>query len=85
MQLGRENTIFRKTMHFLDSAYQPTCSKQCFPLCNVVVSNSYKIFVRTPEGKRPLERPRHRWEDNIRVDVKEIVWGRCGLDACGLE
>jgi hypothetical protein len=29
-------------------------------------------LVGTPEGKRPLERPRHRWEDNIRMGLKEI-------------
>jgi hypothetical protein len=28
-----------------------------------------------PEGKRPLERPRHRWEDRIRMDLREIGWG----------
>jgi hypothetical protein len=28
-----------------------------------------------PEGKRPLERPRHRWEDGIRMDLREIGWG----------
>jgi hypothetical protein len=27
-----------------------------------------------PEGKRPRERTRHRWEDNIRMDLREIVW-----------
>jgi len=27
-----------------------------------------------PEGKRQLGRPRRRWEDNIKVDFKEIVW-----------
>jgi hypothetical protein len=26
------------------------------------------------EGKRPMRRPRHRWEDNIRMDVREIGW-----------
>jgi hypothetical protein len=29
--------------------------------------NAYRILVGKPEGKRPLERPRHRWEDNIRM------------------
>jgi hypothetical protein len=28
-----------------------------------------------PEGKRPLERPRHRWEDGIGIDLREIGWG----------
>jgi len=27
---------------------------------------------RKPEGRRPLRRPRHRWEDNIRMDLREI-------------
>jgi hypothetical protein len=35
----------------------------------------YKVLVGKPEGKRPLERPRHRWEDEIRMDLGAIVWG----------
>jgi hypothetical protein len=38
------------------------------------VKNSYKIFVRKPEGKTPLRRPRHIWEDNIRMDLGEKGW-----------
>jgi hypothetical protein len=34
--------------------------------------NVYKILVRNPEGKRPLGRPKHRWEVNIKMDVREI-------------
>jgi hypothetical protein len=33
-----------------------------------------KILVRKRDGKRPLRRTRRRWEDNIRLDVREIVW-----------
>ena len=33
---------------------------------------AFKILTRTPIGKRPFERPRHRGEDNIRMDLKEI-------------
>jgi len=36
--------------------------------------NAYKIMVGKPEEKRPLARIRHRWEDNIRIDLKEIEW-----------
>jgi hypothetical protein len=36
--------------------------------------NAYKILVRKPEGKRPLRRPGHRWEDNIGMDLREIGW-----------
>jgi hypothetical protein len=35
----------------------------------------YKVLVGKPEGKRPLERPRRRWEDGIRMDLREIGWG----------
>jgi hypothetical protein len=34
--------------------------------------NAYKIFVGKPEGKRPLGRPRLSWEDNIRMDLREM-------------
>jgi hypothetical protein len=40
--------------------------------------NAYRILVGKPEGKRPLERPRRRWEDNIKLDLREIGWG--GMD-----
>jgi hypothetical protein len=36
--------------------------------------NAYEIFVGKPEGKRPLGRPRRRWEDNIRMDLRVIGW-----------
>jgi hypothetical protein len=32
----------------------------------------YRVLVRRPEGKRPLGRPRRRWEDNINMDLREI-------------
>jgi hypothetical protein len=34
--------------------------------------NEYKILVGKPEGKRPLARPRRRWEDNIRMDLRAV-------------
>jgi hypothetical protein len=40
--------------------------------------NAYKILVGKPERKRPLRRPGHRWEDNIKVDLREIGFG--GVD-----
>jgi hypothetical protein len=36
--------------------------------------NAYRILVGNPEGKKPLGRPRCRWEDNIRMDLREIGW-----------
>jgi hypothetical protein len=40
--------------------------------------NTYRILVGKLEGKRPLGRPRHRWEDNIKLDLRKIGWG--GMD-----
>jgi hypothetical protein len=33
---------------------------------------AYRALVGKPEGRRPLGRPRHRWEDNIKIDFKEV-------------
>jgi hypothetical protein len=41
-------------------------------------SKVYKVLVGRPEGKRPLGRPRRRWEDEIRMDHREIGLG--GVD-----
>jgi hypothetical protein len=38
----------------------------------------YRIFVGIPEGKRQLGRPRRRWVDNIKMDLREIKWD--GMD-----
>ena len=35
----------------------------------------YRLMVEKPEGKRPLGRPRCRWEDNIKIDLQEVVCG----------
>jgi hypothetical protein len=37
-------------------------------------SNGYRILVGKPEGKRPLGRPRHRWVDNMKMDLRERGW-----------
>jgi hypothetical protein len=34
-----------------------------------------QVFVKKPEGKRPLRRPRHRREDKIQIDPQELEWG----------
>jgi hypothetical protein len=36
--------------------------------------NAYRLLVGKPKGKRPLGRPRHRWMDNIRMDLGEVGW-----------
>jgi hypothetical protein len=37
--------------------------------------NVYRVLVGKPEGKRPLGRPRRRWEDGIKMDLGENGWG----------
>jgi hypothetical protein len=36
--------------------------------------NVYKISVGKPRGRRPLGRPKRRWEDNIKTDLREVGW-----------
>jgi hypothetical protein len=38
----------------------------------------YRVLVGKPEGTRPPGRPRHRWEDNIKMDLQEVACG--GMD-----
>jgi transcription termination factor 2 len=37
--------------------------------------NVYRVVMGKPEGKRPPGRPRRRWKDEIRMDLREIGWG----------
>jgi hypothetical protein len=41
-----------------------------------------RLLVEKPEGKRPLGRPRYRWEDNVKMYLREMKWG--GMDCTGL-
>jgi hypothetical protein len=43
----------------------------------------YRVLVGKPEGKRPLGRPRQRWEDNIKMDLQEVGCG--GMDWIDLD
>jgi hypothetical protein len=40
--------------------------------------NAYRILVGNPEGTRPLGRPRRRWVDNIKIDLRELGWDGMG-------
>ena len=35
---------------------------------------AYRVLVAKPEGRRPLERPKRRWEDNIKMNLREMEW-----------
>jgi hypothetical protein len=47
--------------------------------CKGQRTGAYRVLVGKPEGKRPLQRPRHRWEYNIKMCIQEVGWGH-GLD-----
>jgi hypothetical protein len=46
--------------------------------CSTNGSEGECILMEKPEGKRPLERPRRRWVDNIKMDLRDIPWD--GMD-----
>jgi hypothetical protein len=39
----------------------------------------YRVFVKRPEGKKPLARPKRRWEDSVKMDLQEWGWGSMDL------
>jgi hypothetical protein len=43
----------------------------------------YRVLVGQIEGKRPLGRPRRKWENNIKIDLQEVECGGHGLDQVG--
>jgi hypothetical protein len=45
--------------------------------------NTYRIYVGKPEGKRPLGKPRSRWVDNIKMDLRNVGWD--GMDWIDLD
>jgi hypothetical protein len=51
-------------------------------LCMGEERKVYKVLVGKPEGKRPLGRPRRRWEDVIRMDLRRLA-GSCGFELTG--
>jgi hypothetical protein len=42
----------------------------------------YRVLVGKPEEKTPLARQRRRWEDGLKMDLREVGWG-CGVDSPG--
>jgi hypothetical protein len=43
--------------------------------CMAEMRSAYRMLVGKPEGKRPLGRPRNKWVDNIKMDLRETGWG----------
>jgi hypothetical protein len=76
--LYQEEKLFRKLATQITNIYIycGACTT------NVAKRNAYRLLVGKPEGKKPLGRPRHRWVDNIRMDLGEVGWGE--VDSIGL-
>jgi hypothetical protein len=47
--------------------------------------DAYRVLVGKPEGRKPLRRSRSKWEDNIKMDLREVGWGVYRLDRSGSE
>jgi hypothetical protein len=43
-------------------------------------TGAYRALVGKPEGRRPFERPRRRWKDNIKIDLLEVGWWGGGME-----
>ena len=60
----------------------PTLSSQCIATIGMFEATRLCFLLGKPEGKRPLGRPRRRWEDNIKMELQEVGCG--GMDWMGL-
>jgi hypothetical protein len=76
----RLNYLTDNSLIFFESPYRQKGFAIFFPvvLHNWETRNAYRILVGNPEGKRLLGRPRRRWVDNIKMDLREIGWD--GMD-----
>jgi hypothetical protein len=52
------------------------------PFCHFIYCVTFTLVLLqgAPEGRRPLGRPRRRWEDDIKMDLQEVGWGGGGMD-----
>ena len=57
------------------SPFQKEMLHHSIPSCDVMIVCLYVYVIWKPEGKRPLGRPRRRWEDNIGMDFQEVGLG----------
>jgi hypothetical protein len=70
--VSSKSGIIQKGRSWMEDAYPAEFTPLIPP------TNIYRVLMRKPEGRRPLGRPRRRWEDYIKMDVQKV--GRGGLD-----
>jgi hypothetical protein len=66
-----KNLFFSKVIENVTLQYVMCILNRCYCM---EVRGAYNILVGRPEGRRPLGRPRHRWEDNIKMDLRDVDW-----------
>ena len=71
-----EDNIKMDLQYYSGDQIESKMSRECST--DIESRGAYRILVWKPEGKRPLGRPRRRWEDNIKMDLKEVGCG--GMD-----
>jgi ribosome biogenesis protein Tsr3 len=70
-----KNPVILWVIHHRQNPTESTSSMLMRNLARVgEKGNAYRILVGKPEGKRPLGRPRRRWVDNIKINLREIAW-----------
>jgi hypothetical protein len=62
------------TNHYLGNPIKKNEMDGVYGMCGGR-KDAYRVLVRRPKGKRPLERPRHRWKDNIKINLQEMGSG----------
>jgi hypothetical protein len=80
-QEAGENFIMKRPVILLFTKYM-IASSRVRRAVRGEMRNAYKILVGKPKEKGPPGRSRHRWEDNIKIDIREIRW-ESGLDSFG--
>jgi hypothetical protein len=71
--MGEERGVYRVLIDWYKGS-EPSALMHLGLLCQPFVP--HRVLVGKPEGKRPLGRPRHRWEDNIKMYLQEVGEGR---------
>jgi hypothetical protein len=68
-------------IHWQSSCFWTLCTKAIIQstwagqvACVEEIRHAYRVLVGTAEGKKPLERPRRRWKDYIKMDLQEVGW-----------
>jgi hypothetical protein len=80
-KIGGWRKLYNEELHKLYSSstiiriIKPRRMRSAGHVARMGEKNAYRILVGKPEGKRPLGRPRRRWADNIKMDLRMVWYG----------